>query len=179
MTCIVGWVEKGTVWMGADSCGSNSYTKDSVIQPKLFKKDNMLIGYTGSFRMGQLLQWRLSIPKRHDPTSIEEWLATSFADNLRTCFKDGGFAEKDKEQESGGFFLIGFEGRLFTVQSDYSVLESRRGFDAAGSGEVAAQGALFLAKEIKLPPDKAIRLALKAASAIVQGVGEPFHFLKI
>jgi hypothetical protein len=38
MTCIVGIAEKGTVWLGGDTCCSNNHTQVRIVDPKVFKK---------------------------------------------------------------------------------------------------------------------------------------------
>jgi hypothetical protein len=55
MTCIVGIVENGKVYMGGDAAGVNGYSVRVRKDPKLFKVGEFLFGYTSSFRMGQLL----------------------------------------------------------------------------------------------------------------------------
>jgi len=43
---------------------------------------------------------------------------------FRECFKEGGFATKEDEKEIGGNFLVGIQGRLFCIESDYQVEEA-------------------------------------------------------
>lgn len=62
MTCIIGFVDKKNdcVWMGADSLGSNGYTKSVNTQPKVFHHDvfkNVVMGSTTTFRHIDLLKY--------------------------------------------------------------------------------------------------------------------------
>ena len=52
MTCIIGFVDKKNdcVWMGADSLGSNGYTKSVNTQPKVFHHD-VFIKIRSSFKI--------------------------------------------------------------------------------------------------------------------------------
>lgn len=59
MTCIIGLENKGKVYMGADSASSNGYSINVSGNPKLFRSGPFLIGFTSSWRMGQLLQHQL------------------------------------------------------------------------------------------------------------------------
>ena len=63
MTCIVGVVDNGKVYMGGDSAGVGGLCIETRKQPKVFRNGDFLIGYTDSFRMGQLLQYKMSPPR--------------------------------------------------------------------------------------------------------------------
>jgi hypothetical protein len=45
-------------------------------------------------------------------------------ENGKVYIGGGGYAEKDKEAEKGGCFLVGVGGRLFQIESDYQVAEA-------------------------------------------------------
>ena len=52
MTCIVGLVENGKVYIGGDSAGVAGLDVRMRSDEKVFTKGNMIFGYTSSFRMG-------------------------------------------------------------------------------------------------------------------------------
>ncbi len=175
MTCIVGLVEDKKVYMGGDSMVTGYVTQIMTFR-KVFKHNNCIIGYSGSVRMCNLLQYAFTVPEHSDGVSVEQYLTTTFVDALRTLMKDAGNATKVNEQEgSTGFFLIGYRGRLFKISSDYSLTEVAEGFDAVGSGSDVALGAMYATKQMSLKPKKRIELALEAASHLCWGVGEPFY----
>lgn len=172
MTCIVGFVEGNTVWIGGDSAGVGGWSLTVRADVKVFKNGPMLFGFTTSFRMGQLLRWALTVPD-HDPrVDIEKYMCTTFIDAVRECLKTHGWAEKDKEQESGGCFLVGYRGRLFKVDNDYQVGVPADGYDAAGCGDQIACGAMFAAAH--LGGRERVELALRAAERFSAGVRGPF-----
>lgn len=142
MTLIVGVIEKEKVYIGADSAGVSGL--DVVVRKdvKVFKKGEFVIGCTSSFRMIQLIRFSFVPPKKYDDMDIFEYMCTSFVNELRSVFKSGGFARKDNEVESGGFFLVGWRDRLFCIQSDYQVAETERGYCAIGCAQEYALGAL-------------------------------------
>jgi len=89
MTCIVGFVDaKKNVYLGGDSAGVSGLDVTIRKDPKVFKKDEMVIGYTSSFRMGQLLCFKLKIPKQPSKMDDYEYLCTLFVDAVRKCLKD-------------------------------------------------------------------------------------------
>jgi hypothetical protein len=174
MTCIAGFVEGDTVWMGADSAGVSNGDYGLTVRSdgKLFKNAAMLFGFTTSFRMGQLLRHALTIPD-HDPrVPIEKYMSTTFMNAVRDCLKSHGWARKQNESEVGGTFLVGYRGRLFVIYDDYQVGEPADGIEAVGCGYHIAKGALFASQ--KKGRDR-ILTALRAAEAYSAGVRGPFH----
>lgn len=183
MTCIVALKDGGRVYMGADSAGVGGwYRKSSRMDPKIYRVGAMLIGFTTSFRMGQLLGYSLTLPHHHADVAIEKYMATAFIDAVRHCLKTGGWAEKDKEVERGGDFLVGYHGRIFHVASDYQVGEREEGFDAVGCGFDLALGSLYTSAMVKdadvggpANPRERVTVALEAAAAFSAGVHPPFR----
>jgi hypothetical protein len=173
MTCIVGLIDKGTIYMGGDSAGVGGYSLMIRADSKVFRNGDFIMGFTSSFRMGDLLRYKFS-PPLHDPKmDVRAYMATAFVDAVRQCFKDGGYAQKDKDQEAGGMFLVGYKGRLFYIGEDYQVGESLCGYDAVGCGLDIARGALFATQG--RDPEERIMTALRAAEMFSAGVRGPFH----
>lgn len=180
MTCVVGLVSDGDVWLGADSASGDTgqWTARTNQSPKVFRNGSLLMGFTTSFRMGQLLRWSLTVPPHPDHIETHEWLATSFVEAVRHCLAAGGFARKDNNVESGGQFLVGYRGGLFFVDSDYHVAEPSDGYAAVGCGEPFALGSLHTTGTLDFTPEERVRAALSAAAAYSAYVRAPFHILK-
>lgn len=176
MTAIVGLVQDGDVYLGGDSAGVDTGRLGLQLRAdqKVFRKGEMVFGFTSSFRMGQLIRYKLELPEQrvsqHDPF---EFLAGEFVDALRKCLKDGGFVKKKDEVESGGTFLVGYRQRLFAIGDDFQVAETVHGFDAVGCGDFFALGS-FYSTERAQPLDR-IKAALGAAAEFSAGVRAPFH----
>lgn len=173
MTLIVGIIEKEKVYIGADSAGVAGLDVTVRKDVKVFKKGDFVIGCTSSFRMIQLLRFSFTPPKRYDDQDVYEYMCTSFVNELRNVFKGGGFARRDNEVESGGFFLVGYKGRLFTIQGDYQVAEGEKNYDAVGCAESYALGALDVMDESS-PAENRIRRALEIGAYRSGGVRPPF-----
>jgi len=174
MTCIVGLVENGIVYVGGDSAASDTDAVDVIINPKVFRNGDFLIGYTTSFRMGQLLQYKFSPPEhnRAEDTDIA-YLITCFIDEVKKCFFDNSFGERGK----GGTFLVGYNGNLYMVQSDFQVQQYAQDFCAIGCGENWAIGALYVTKGQN--PRSRVVLALETASTFSNAVRPPFTVLEM
>ena len=90
MTCIVGIVDAGRVLIAGDSAGSDGWHVDSRADSKVFTVGPYAMGFTTSFRMGQLLRYRLDVPGP-DTWDVDRYMATTFVDAVRDCLKAGGF----------------------------------------------------------------------------------------
>lgn len=176
MTCIVGLVHEGTVFIGGDSAGVAGLSLVVRADEKVFRNGDFLMGFTTSFRMGQLLRYKLDPPRRHPDDRVAKYMVVDFIDAVRECLKAGGWASKEKEIEQGGTFLVGYSGHLFTVQGDYQAGQPKDGFAAVGSGEDVALGALF-ATQGQDDPRERVLTALRAAERFNAGVRGPFHVL--
>jgi hypothetical protein len=172
LTAIAGFVDNGKVWIGGDSAGVAGWSMDIRSDSKVFRNGDFLLGFTSSFRMGQLLRYSFRPPDRDPKRDVFEYLVTDFVASLRSCLKEGGFATKDKEAEAGGTFLLGYYGRLFQVEDDYQIAEPAAGYGAVGCGHEVAKGALFATKAMK--PEERMKIVLGAAELHSAGVRGPF-----
>src|ERR1035437_565586 len=127
--------------MGGDSAALDSYHCLTIRKdPKVFQNGPFLIGFTSSYRMGQILM-DTTFP---DPGNMDEfeYMRTQFVDVARAELKDAGYVKVDNNREESGEFLVGFHGRIFDVQSDFQIGESSDPFLAVGQGSQEALGAL-------------------------------------
>jgi len=181
MTCIVGLeYEKGVI-IGGDSAGVADGRIQLMTTPKVFKLAHMLIGYTWSFRMGQIIQYSSDVPKITPSDSNYKYLINDFIPFLRGIFKDAGWLKTEDERDEGGEFLIGIRGQLFKIEWNFSVLRMSDGYNAVGSGAPYALGTLYILKEkvnefsdVIEPPSYIVNLALQAAAHYSTSVSAPF-----
>jgi ATP-dependent protease HslVU (ClpYQ) peptidase subunit len=184
MTCIVAIAQNGTVYMGSDHAASDDKSGWIVArkEPKCFKVGQYAVAFTDSFRMGQILQYSWSPPK-YTPTKtnsgLDKFMRTKFIDSVKQAFKDGGYGSfNSSEEDSGGIFIIGLEGRIFTIDEDFHVGENVVNFMAEGSGAMFALGALWATKNQKNPKLR-IKTALEAASEFSMSVAPPFTYIQV
>lgn len=178
MTCIVGMVYNGYTYVGADSSSVNSgelVVRETKV-PKVFRRGPFVIGYTTSFRMGQLLEHWLDIPDRSEDQSSQEYMVVKFVEEVRQLFKSKGFSEVKNNNESGGSFLVGYGDHLYAIHSDFQVSEMAEGFDSVGCGKRFALGAMKALSTCSDPVER-ITKSLEIASHFSAGVCPPFHIL--
>lgn len=177
MTCIVGLVHRGTVYIGGDSASVQGWTSRITRLPKVFRRGPFLIGYTTSFRMGQLLQFGLEPRVQAAGEDDMRFMVTEVAERVRLLLKERGVAKVESNAETGGQFLVGYRGRLFSMQQDFQVNEMADGYDAVGSGAEYALGAMRALS--KSPPIPRLKRALEISAHFNMGVSGPFFVKKL
>lgn len=175
MTCIVGLVDKGTVYMGGDSCASSDYAHQIVGNPKVFRIGEMILGVCGSFRLIDLLRFSVQGVAETDQHP-ERFLRTTFTENVYNVMEKYHESEKGELQ---GCLLIGYKGALYEMQSDYSILNAPEWGLSVGSGVYAARGALHALSKHRYTPEKKVMMALEAAEAVAVGVKGPFKVITL
>jgi hypothetical protein len=184
MTCIVAIAQNGTVYMGSDHAASDDKSGwvMSRKEPKVFKVGQYGIAFTDSFRMGQILQYNWTPPK-YTPTKtnsgLDKFMRTKFIDSVKVAFKEHGFGDiGGTDEDTGGIFIVGLEGRIFVVDEDFHVGENVVNYMAEGSGGMFALGALHATKNQKNPKMR-LKLALEAASEFSMSVAPPFTYIQV
>lgn len=177
MTCIVGFIDKDGVYIGGDSAAVSEDDLSYNIRSdeKVFSKGDFIFGYSTSFRMGQLLRYKLKIPNHPKGMDVTQYMVTLFIDAVKRCFEDNDYVEMMTEE--GGSFMVGYKGKLFAILSDYQVAQPKENFTALGCGESFAMGAMYASTE--KDPIKKMEIALNAAVAFSMGVKPPFTFAKL
>jgi hypothetical protein len=185
MTCIVAIAQNGVVYMGSDHAASDD--KSGWIlsrkEPKCFKVGQYAIAFTDSFRMGQILQYSWTPPK-YTPTKtnsgLDKFMRTKFIESVKTAFKEGGYGSigSSSDEDTGGIFIVGLEGRIFTIDEDFHVGENIVNYMAEGSGGQIALGALHATKNQKNPKLR-LKAALEAATEFNMAVAAPYTYIQV
>lgn len=176
MTIIIGLEHKNKVYMGGDSALSDYWSVQRKAYPKVFHVGPYLIGTCGSPRMSQLLKHNLRAAYTHELneySSDEEFMVSGFIEVIRKIFKDFGFSRVSDNRESGGTFLVGYNGKLWAVYSDYQISRVSDGFQTIGSGYMVATGAMEALHELR--PYKRIMRALEITGRYTTFVEPPYY----
>jgi len=172
MTCIVGAVEGDTVYIGADSAAVGGSLVRALKRPKVFRNGPFIIGYTSSFRMGQLLEYALEVPGQEEDMPDEEYMVTVFVGAVRECLNEHGFLKIDSGREEIGAFLVGYRDGLYCMAEDLQILQTLDGIAACGSAHQFALAVMYdrrgLAARFR------IGRALEAAAYFSTDVVRPF-----
>lgn len=184
MTCIVGLEHEGTIYIGGDSAGveASSLAIGGRADEKVFvlESGEMAMGFCGSFRIGQLLRYALVLPPQKVNQDDMAYLVTDFIDSVRNMQRDRGSLRRENEvDEHDAEFILGFNSKLYVVESDFQVGRPIENYAAVGCGAAIAQGALYATKHLNMEPEARVRLALEAAAEYSAGVRAPFHIVKL
>lgn len=166
MTCICAVVQQGTIVFGSDSAGSAEYAIMTTHSRKIFKLQNMLFGVAGSWRHMQIIHYAFTPPEHPATHSDEAYMSVPFLDALKACFQERNLADLSECS-----ILIGYHQQLYRINRDYGVLISHT-YDAIGSGDDVAKGALFATQH--LPPVDRVSIALHAAAEHTAFVRSPY-----
>jgi len=184
MTCIVGVEHEGVVYMGADSIALNGWAKDVIAQDKLFKRAGMLFGCAGNPRMAQLLRYQTTFAPQKKGQSDEEYIVCEVIEKARLTFKEYGYTETENGREMGANFLLGYNGKLYSVENSFQLCRSARMMYAMGAGDDFALGALYsILKQFETWTEvaitQAIKHALEMAAELSAAVSAPFVVEKL
>lgn len=187
MTCIAAIAENGCVYMAADSAGVAGLSLNVRADPKIYRiptaRGDMLLGFTSSFRMGQILGYHFDPPQHPRNIAVSRYMVTDFVTAVRAVLKEHGFAKTQNNEDTGGTFLVGYCGSIFRVCDDFQVGKNVANYDAVGSGGEVALGSLYTTDQIAtsegdvhliLTPRQRLSLALHAAEEFNAGVRRPF-----
>lgn len=179
MTVIIGFTKNNTIYMGGDRRGSNGYSYKNVEHPKVFKNGEFLIGYTSSFRFGEILQYDFKPPQQSkDITDNKEFMVSKFIPALREALEKGKYSKNDFEGRSG-CALIGYRGSLYELQGDWSILESSNKICSVGSGQDFAMGVMFALKDGNISSRKLIAKTVEIVSQLDPNVSEKCDVLEL
>lgn len=174
MTAIAGYIDKenGYTYLASDSLSSDKKTS-RVTGSKIIKKENMLLGCSGSIRFKNILRYDFQCPNKKEGQSTASYINVDFRKALVKAFTEGNAITKDKEAiEIPGAVLIAIEDQLFQMQCDTAIFQNDYGYMSIGSGSYHVSGAIQALKEnTSLKPDVILKKSVAIASNHVMSVG--------
>jgi hypothetical protein len=181
VTLVVGVANADGVTMGVDSAAMSGWEQIPQRNRKLVgvvseDRVKMLIGFTTSYRMGNLLAlWTPPAVGTEDPWT---WAVMHAVPSLRTLFSEGGYLKVRDSREEAGTFLIGMVGArggvLLEIDDDFQVGECP-GTGAVGAGRPQALPLLDLLTGMGFTPSAVVRRTLSLAAKYNRGVVPPFR----
>jgi len=172
MTCIVGLVKNGDVWLGGDSAATDGHLNRTIIKdPKVFIKGEVGFGVCGSPKVMDALAHSIELPEQQDGDD-RAFLVSQLVPALREGLQKLDAAGVNKNPFGGGGsdvtfegeMLVGYRGELYKLQGNFQLIHSADGYDTTGSGGTLALGSLAATKKMS-NPKKRLLVALEASSA--------------
>jgi hypothetical protein len=180
MTCIVGLVEDGTVYMGSDRQYTRDKFKTRNNSPKIAKKGPFTIAGAGSGRGLQLMTYGVDLSKL-DLKQDEFLLVIELANELQTANREAKHHDIEEGTEWGKCqFLVGINNRLFIIESNYYSYEI---FDFITLGYCCefSNGVLEYIYEYDkmLDPTEKIMRTMELTEKVDTSVSGPFDIIEV
>ena len=175
MTCIISYKQDGKVILAGDKAGSNGFSGHLSKEPKVFTNGDFMIGYTTSFRMGQILNHLWTAPKRKVDQNTVKYLYVDVIPSIMECFDDHNFGDS-KENKYGNFVMV-YENEIYEVQGDMSMLQHDTDIVCVGSGEYHATAAVRVLLDYEHDDKKILNKAFKVVSDNIVSVSKEFDFI--
>jgi hypothetical protein len=171
MTVIVGIATDTHMYIGGDRGASDKKYIESMLEPKIRKNNQYLMGYAGDIGMGQMIIYEFDTPETADHSEMH----TIFLPQLRTFVKDSGL-ELGGEEDDACNLMIMAHGRAYTVNiQDFQLLPFTT--TSIGSGAGVALGSLY--SDTSKSPIRRINNAIDAACLYLTSCQGPADVLSI
>jgi len=157
MTTIVGVCKNGNVTLGADSQVTNEDRRNnSLVMEKITKNNGYLIAGSGDSTPCDILQhiFLPPVPNATERKNLYKFMITKFVPEMRECLEENSW-KSDPKDDSTFSMLIAYDGELFDIGDDFSVLLNDDGIYGVGNGSKYAIGALFAGASV----EKALEIA--------------------
>lgn len=126
---------------------------------KVVTNGNYLVGVAGDVRALQVVlhTWKPPAFLAKDKTNVFQFMVNKVAPSLKQLLTDAGLLDSkspDKEFEIN--IIVGLNGNLFEIDSDFAVSRNSDGYYAIGTGGDYALGALYAG----VTPEQAAEIAV-------------------
>ena len=176
MTTIVGVQYEDSCVIASDSRvaeGGKVYTHPEMV--KAVERGSYIIGGAGDYRALQVVLhgWSPPLVTAKAKTNLYEFVINKVAPSLKVTLQEAGI-EFTKSSDSDDKFelqlILGINGTLFEIDSDFAVAMNDNNFYGIGSGGDFALGALHAGATILD--------AMRIAAINNNGTSAPFHILE-
>ena len=158
MTTIVAMCKNGNVTMGADAQVSDgSRPNRHPKMEKISKVNGWLIAGSGDSTPCDILQNMFvpPIPTIKERENLYKFMIIKFVPAMRECLDENGWKKENEDKDAGFSMLFAFDGEVFDIGDDFSVLLNSDGIYGVGNGSQFAIGALYAGASV----EKALEIA--------------------
>ena len=158
MTTIVAVVKNGNVTMGADAQVSDgSRPNRHPKMEKISKVNGWLIAGSGDSTPCDIMQNMFipPVPTTKERENLYKFMIVKFVPAMRECLEENGWKKDNDDKDAGFSMLFAFDGEVFDIGDDFSVLLNSDGIYGVGNGSQFAIGALYAGASV----EKALEIA--------------------
>jgi len=152
MTTIVAICKNGNVTMGADAQVSDgSRPNRHPKMEKISKVNGWLIAGSGDSTPCDILQNMFvpPIPTIKERENLYKFMIIKFVPAMRECLDENGWKKENEDKDAGFSMLFAFDGEVFDIGDDFSVLLNSDGIYGVGNGSQFAIGALYAGASVE------------------------------
>ena len=158
MTTIVAVCKNGNVTIGADSQVTDG-ARPSVHSnmQKITKNNGWLIAGSGDSQPCDILQHVFipPVPTNKERENLYRFMVIKFIPAMKECLDEYGWKKENEDKDAGFSMLFAFDGEVFDIGDDFSVLLNSDGIYGVGNGSQFAIGALYAGASV----EKALEIA--------------------
>jgi len=179
MTVVLADTQDETLIFAADSAASNGDEIYTIAMPKVFARGSYLFGYTGSYRIGQILRHYVELPEPPE-REAERFLVREAVPILRAAVLEQGAAGPGRDfLGEKTALLVGFRGRTWCIGTDLTVTPEAA-YGAIGSGRLRAYGAFHALYAAGVgPARRRLELVLEATAEHTANVRRPWQLVSL
>ena len=158
MTTIVAVCKNGNVTLGADSqVTDGSRPNRHSKMEKITKNNGWLIAGSGDSTPCDILQHIFipPVPTIKERENLYKFMITKFIPAMQDCLEENNWKPDQNDKDSGFSMLFAFDGEVFDIGNDFSVLLNSDGIYGVGNGSQFAIGALYAGASV----EKALEIA--------------------
>jgi ATP-dependent protease HslVU (ClpYQ) peptidase subunit len=158
MTTIVGVCKNGNVTFGADSQVTDGTRRNNHPKmEKISKRNGYLIAGSGDSQPCDILQHIFipPVPTIKEREDLYHFMIVKFVPAMRDCLEENGWKPDREDKDAGFSMLIAFDGEIFDIGDDFSVVLNSEGIYGVGAGSQYAIGALYAGASV----EKALEIA--------------------
>ena len=158
MTTIVAVCKNGNVTLGADSqVTDGSRPNRHSKMEKITKNNGWLIAGSGDSTPCDILQHIFipPVPTIKERDNLYKFMITKFIPAMQDCLEENNWKPDQNDKDSGFSMLFAFDGEVFDIGNDFSVLLNSDGIYGVGNGSQFAIGALYAGASV----EKALEIA--------------------
>jgi ATP-dependent protease HslVU (ClpYQ) peptidase subunit len=157
MTCITALVSDGIGYIAGERGATDGSTILAISEPKVWKHEEYLFGYYGSFA-AEKIKYNF-LPSPVEDNDLATFMNSTFLEELYDVY-ESCHINRHEDLE----FLVVVQGQIFVHNSeDFSMTQYDTPFLAKGSGGEFAMGSLWTTVQARIEPDKSLELALQVA----------------
>jgi len=95
------------------------------------------------------------VPTIKERENLYKFMIVKFIPAIRECLEENGWKKENEDKDAGFSMLFAFDGEVFDIGDDFSVLLNSDGIYGVGNGAQFAIGALYAGASV----EKALEIA--------------------